>query len=92
MCRFVRWTVLGIGRRSAFRLYDEKTVTFEDDDRAYDQARDRAARDKGLVDLRLQQIRWQLEELRISLFAQEVKTAFPVSLKRLQKRWEELGL
>ena len=32
-----------------------------------------------------------LEELRISLFAQEVKTAFPVSLKRLQKRWEELG-
>ena len=54
--------------------------------------RDGAARAKGLVDLRLQQVRWRLEELRISLFAQEVKTAFPVSLKRLQKRWEELGL
>jgi len=26
------------GRRSDFRLYDEKTVTFEDDDRVYDQA------------------------------------------------------
>jgi ATP-dependent helicase HrpA len=43
-------------------------------------------------DERLEELRWSLEELRISLFAQEVKTASPVSVKRLQKRWEELGL
>ena len=54
--------------------------------------RDRAARDKGLVDRRLQQVRWQLEELRISLFAQEVKTRYPVSVKRIDKLWKELGL
>ncbi|MEN8213323.1 MAG: ATP-dependent RNA helicase HrpA, partial [Pseudomonadota bacterium] len=43
-------------------------------------------------DERLEELRWAIEELRISLFAQEVKTAYPVSLKRLQKRWQELGL
>ena len=34
--------------------------------------------------------RWLLEELRISLFAQELKTPEPVSAKRLEKRWAEL--
>ena len=36
--------------------------------------------------------RWMLEELRISLFAQEVGTAYPVSVKRVEKRWGEMGL
>ena len=31
--------------------------------------------------------RWMLEEFRISLFAQEIKTAYPVSAKRLDKQW-----
>jgi ATP-dependent helicase HrpA len=34
--------------------------------------------------------RWQIEELRVSLFAQELKTPYPVSLKRLQKNWQEI--
>jgi len=34
--------------------------------------------------------RWQIEELRVSLFAQELKTPYPVSLKRLQKLWMEV--
>ena len=29
-----------------------------------------------------------LEELRVSLFAQELRTPVPVSVKRLQKQWE----
>ncbi|MDO5059731.1 MAG: DUF3418 domain-containing protein, partial [Neisseria sp.] len=33
---------------------------------------------------------WQLEELRVSLFAQELKTPYPVSVKRLLKEWEAL--
>ncbi len=32
--------------------------------------------------------RWMLEEFRISLFAQGIKTAYPVSAKRLVKQWE----
>jgi ATP-dependent helicase HrpA len=48
--------------------------------------------ERGLVDPRLEEIRWLLEELRVSLFAQELGTAQPVSVKRIRRRWEELGL
>ncbi|MDK4680967.1 DUF3418 domain-containing protein [Kingella negevensis] len=33
---------------------------------------------------------WQIEELRVSLFAQELRTPSPVSVKRLLKEWETL--
>jgi ATP-dependent helicase HrpA len=36
------------------------------------------------------QFAWLLEELRVSLFAQELKTPVPVSVKRLSKLWETL--
>lgn len=36
----------------------------------------------------LEDFRWLLEELRVSLFAQTLKTPMPVSVKRLQKIWE----
>ena len=32
--------------------------------------------------------KWMIEELRVSLFAQELKTPYPVSVKRLLKEWE----
>ncbi|HHS2013461.1 TPA: DUF3418 domain-containing protein [Neisseria meningitidis] len=35
--------------------------------------------------------RWMIEELRVSLFAQELKTPYPVSVKRLLKEWEDLN-
>jgi len=35
-----------------------------------------------------QQYRWMLEELRVSFFAQSLKTLMPVSLKRLKKQWD----
>jgi ATP-dependent helicase HrpA len=41
-------------------------------------------------DIKLQEYRWMLEELRVSLFAQELKTPMPVSAKRLQRVWESL--
>ena len=40
-----------------------------------------------MVDLNLAEFRWQLEELRVSLFSQELKTPYPVSVKRLEKLW-----
>jgi len=39
----------------------------------------------------LEDFRWQIEELRVSLFAQELKTPYPVSVKRLQKVWDSLA-
>ena len=40
---------------------------------------------------RLQSYRWMMEELRVSLYAQHLKTAMPVSLKRLEKLWLSLA-
>ena len=45
---------------------------------------------KGVADPRLDEYRWLLEELRVSLFAQELRTPQPVSLKRLDKVWGQL--
>ncbi|SOT39835.1 ATP-dependent RNA helicase HrpA [Burkholderia cenocepacia] len=44
----------------------------------------------GVADARLAEFRWLLEELRISLFAQELRTPMPVSVKRLHKVWESM--
>uniref|UniRef100_UPI0035B32EC6 ATP-dependent RNA helicase HrpA n=1 Tax=Hylemonella sp. TaxID=2066020 RepID=UPI0035B32EC6 len=45
---------------------------------------------KGVMDERLQEFRWLLEELRVSFFAQELRTPQPVSIKRLDKAWSQL--
>ena len=34
--------------------------------------------------------KWMIEELRVSLFTQELKTPYPVSVKRLVKEWEKV--
>ena len=36
--------------------------------------------------------KWMIEELRVSLFAQELKTPYPVSVKRLLKEWGKFGM
>jgi len=45
-------------------------------------------RKAGVLDDFLLEFRWLLEELRVALFAQELRTPSPVSVKRLQKMWE----
>ena len=45
---------------------------------------------KGAPDPRLDEFRWLLEELRVALFAQELRTPMPVSVKRLTKAWESM--
>jgi len=46
---------------------------------------------KGAADLRMNEYRWLLEELRVSYFAQELRTPQPVSAKRLDKAWAQLS-
>lgn len=50
----------------------------------------RLAELKGQGDVRLEEFRWLLEELRVSLFAQELRTPQPVSVKRLEKAWSQV--
>jgi ATP-dependent helicase HrpA len=46
---------------------------------------------KGQTDARMLEFRWLLEELRVSFFAQELRTPQPVSVKRLEKAWGQLN-
>ena len=48
----------------------------------------RASRSSGARDPFLDEFRWLLEELRVGLFAQELKTPVPVSVKRLERIWQ----
>jgi len=49
----------------------------------------KVAERRGARDARLEEFRWWLEELRVGLFAQELKTPQPVSAKRLDKIWAQ---
>jgi ATP-dependent helicase HrpA len=51
----------------------------------------RLAELKGAPHERLDEFRWLLEELRVGLFAQELRTPQPVSTKRLEKAWAQLA-
>jgi ATP-dependent helicase HrpA len=55
--------------------------------------RERAARNAqaGRSEPALEAFRWLLEELRVSLFAQELKTPVPVSFKRVERSWADLA-
>ncbi|MGH8745621.1 MAG: DUF3418 domain-containing protein, partial [Burkholderiales bacterium] len=53
--------------------------------------REYAAREKAAaLTPEIEQFRWLLEELRVSLFAQSLKTPVPVSVKRLAKLWQSI--
>jgi len=54
------------------------------------QREDLTQRKQGAADPQLEQFRWLLEELRVSLYAQELRTPVPVSVKRLQKMWQSM--
>jgi ATP-dependent helicase HrpA len=45
---------------------------------------------QGNIDARMEEFGWLLQELRVSLFAQELKTPVIVSVKRLEKLWETM--
>ncbi len=46
---------------------------------------------EGRSDPELVRYRWLLEELRVSLFAQQLGTAVPVSAERLRRQWQKVG-
>lgn len=46
---------------------------------------------RGAHDEELVRFRWMLEELRVSLFAQQLGTSIPVSPQRLEKQWQRVA-
>jgi ATP-dependent helicase HrpA len=51
--------------------------------------RERVRTERGLRPPGEDEFRWLLEELRVSLFAQQLKTRVPVSARRLEEAWAE---
>jgi ATP-dependent helicase HrpA len=47
-------------------------------------------RSRGIIDQEIVSYRWMLEEYRVSLFAQKLGTAVPVSAKRLERQWKKV--
>jgi len=78
--------IKGDPARDAQRLQD-MTPLLQQWQRAEKQLRQQG---RGVEDARLDEFRWMLEELRVALFAQELRTPVPMSVKRLQKVWESM--
>jgi ATP-dependent helicase HrpA len=87
--RYLKAIVMRLDKLRADPARDAQRMA---DARAQDQRFWRlVAERKGHVDARMQELRWLLEELRVSLFAQELRTPQPVSVKRLDKVWGQLS-
>ncbi len=54
------------------------------------QTRLKLDRERGIRDPKLDDLRWMIEEVRVSLWAQYLKTPYPVSFKRLEKFLSEM--
>jgi ATP-dependent helicase HrpA len=77
----------------AMRINKAKAGTMERDLENFKQIRplwQNWLRVKNQMEPEICAYRWMVEELRVSLFAQELRTPFPVSVKRVGRFWEEL--
>ena len=79
-----------IGARLLHRT-TRKVAPTQDGATLYERCLRLIAERRGAPDARLEEFRWLLEELRVSLFAQELRTPQPVSVKRLEKAWAQLS-
>lgn len=89
--RYLKAIEMRFGKLPHAALRDRQLLSEMQDFYQRWQTLDARYRKAGKSDERLEELRWSFEELRVSLFAQELRTAYPISLKRLGKRWKELG-
>jgi ATP-dependent helicase HrpA len=87
--RYLRGYALRLQKYRSNAERDQKHAGTVADLWAQYEARADADRKAEKRDAKLEEFRWLLEELRVSLFAQELRTPIPVSAKRLQKFWDE---
>ncbi len=89
---FVRYLKAITARFEKYRADPERDAARMSEFRPLEQRYWRlVAERKGVADARLQEFRWLMEELRVSFFAQELRTPQPVSVKRLEKAWLQLN-
>ena len=70
---------------------DERSRLLDDIRSVLTEALEMERQREGGLPPKLASFRWLLEELKVSLFAQELRTPFPVSFKRVERAWSELS-
>ena len=93
MREFARY-VKAIGMRlDKFSINPAKDAQWQQEIQGWSQAwqaRMSADSQRGVFDPRIEEFRWMLEELRVSLWAQQLKTPYAISFKRLARHWEQV--
>ncbi|MBA2689327.1 MAG: ATP-dependent RNA helicase HrpA [Burkholderiales bacterium] len=88
--RYLRAMILRLDKYPSNPERDERhAASIERLSKLYREREEKRRKDDAL-DPQLAEFRWLIEELRVSLFAQELKTPMPVSVKRLEKAWAML--
>jgi ATP-dependent helicase HrpA len=89
LCRYLKAVLV---RAERAHLDPRKDALRGDQVRPYQQALERLLGEDPSPSHRghIQQLRWMLEEFRVSIFAQELGTAHPISSKRLDKKIDEI--
>ncbi len=88
--RYMDAALIRLEKAPRERMRDQMHMQQVQDFEARLAARRDSTRRGGVEDPALREFGWWIEELRVSLFAQQLGTKLPVSTKRLEKRWAEL--
>ncbi|PMR72302.1 ATP-dependent RNA helicase HrpA [Billgrantia endophytica] len=88
--RYMEAAVIRLEKAPRERMRDQMHMQQVQDFEARLAARRESQRRGGHEDPELVEFGWWIEELRVSLFAQQLGTLMPVSTKRLERRWNEL--
>jgi len=88
--RYMEAALIRLEKAPRERMRDQMHMQEVQDFEARLAARRESQRRGGHEDPELVEFGWWIEELRVSLFAQQLGTRMPVSVKRLERRWTEL--
>ncbi|UYG05301.1 ATP-dependent RNA helicase HrpA [Halomonas sp. LR3S48] len=88
--RYMEAAAIRLEKAPRERMRDQMHMQEVQDFEARLAARRENQRRGGHEDPELVEFGWWIEELRVSLFAQQLGTRMPVSVKRLERRWAEL--
>ncbi|QTP54514.1 ATP-dependent RNA helicase HrpA [Billgrantia sulfidoxydans] len=88
--RYMEAALIRLEKAPRERMRDQMHMQEVQDFEARLAARRESQRRGGHEDPELVEFGWWIEELRVSLFAQQLGTRMPVSVKRLERRWMEL--
>ena len=89
--RYIKAVIIRLDKYSQRRKKDDELIKdiIRLQDKWIEKVEEMVKRDK-IIPIEFIEFQWALQELRVSLFAQELKTPYPISVKRMDRQWQEL--